>query len=178
MNMKVSQMMKVAMMCAIICVSGFIKIDLPFSPVPITGQTLGVMLAGLVLLPLEAAMSVLLFVLIGLIGVPVFSGGRAGFPVLLGPSGGYIVGFVAAAYVIALLKGKQNHFVQQVFACAVGGILVVYGFGVPWLAFVTKMSLQKAVMAGVVPFLVGDAIKVVMAATLGNRIIKSLQKQV
>lgn len=174
-QMKTAQMMKIAMMCAVICVLGFVKIDLPFSPVPITGQTLGIMLAGLVLAPVEAAMSVLLFVLLGVLGVPVFSGGTAGLPVLMGPRGGYIVGFVVAAYVIALVKGKDNNLIRHGIASAIGGIIVVYALGVPWLAFVTKMDLSKAIMAGAVPFLIGDVMKVVLATVLGNRINKSLK---
>jgi len=165
----------IALFAAIICVSSYISIPLPFSPVPLTLQTFAIMLAGLILLPLEAAASVGVFLLIGIIGVPVFSGGSAGIGVVLGPTGGYLVGFLVGAIVISLLKGEKVSFMRMLIATTVGGVVVVYAIGVPWLANATGMDLGKAFTVGAVPFLIGDAIKVFVAVSAATTLRKQLK---
>lgn len=164
-----------AMFAALTAVLGLISIPLPFSPVPVSGQSLGIMLAGSILTARQAGLSVLTFVLIGAVGVPVFSGLTGGLGVVIGPRGGYYLGFLVGSIVIALLKGKNNPW-RLALANLIGGIGVVYLFGVSWLSFVTGMSLEKALMAGAIPFIPGDLFKVFAATFIGAAINKRLHR--
>lgn len=165
----------VALFAALISVSSYLSIPLPFSPVPLTLQTFVIMLTGLILAPADAAMSVGVFLLLGAIGLPVYSGGASGFGTLFGATGGYLFGFLAGAVVTSLLKGKEISFVRMLIATAVGGVIVVYAIGVPWLANFTGMDLAKAFTVGAVPFLIGDVIKVVVAASAAVTLRKQLK---
>lgn len=140
-----------------------ISIPLPFSPVPVTGQTLAVMLVAASLGARLGAASVALYVAEGLLGLPVFAGGASGAARLLGPTGGYLVGFVAAAAVVGWLA--ELGWAARVWKCALALILgevVLYVFGLAWLArFPLQVSLVEA---GLLPFLVGDAYKVAVVA--------------
>lgn len=165
----------IALFAAIISVSSYLSIPLPFSPVPLTLQTFAIMLAGLILAPVEAGASLGVFLLLGAVGMPVFSGGTSGFGVLFGATGGYLFGFLAGAVVISLLKGKEVSFVRMIIAAAVGGVVVVYAIGVPWLAVYTGMDLSKAFTVGALPFLIGDGIKVFVAASAAVTLRKQLK---
>lgn len=162
----------VAMFAAVTSVLAYVRIPLPFGPVPITGQTLGLMLAGLVLGPRLAAISQAVYILMGLVGLPVFAGGTAGIGVLVGPTGGYLWAHIPGAYMVGLIAGERSHLsvTRALTAAAVGGIVAVYGLGVWQLAAVAGMDWQAAIAAGVLPFLVGDAIKVAAAAVVGRRL--------
>ncbi|MDF2502439.1 MAG: BioY protein [Anaerosporomusa subterranea] len=173
---KVTDFVYAAMFAALTAVLGLISIPLPFSPVPVSGQSLGIMLAGSILTVKQAAFSVLTFVLIGAVGVPVFSGLTGGLGILIGPRGGYYLGFLVGAIVIALLRGQSSNPWRLALANLIGGIGVVYLFGVAWLSVVTGMSLEKAVMAGALPFIPGDLFKVFAASAIGTAINKRLHK--
>ncbi len=141
----------------------------PIPLVPITLQTLFLYLAGAMLGGRLATLSQVVYIIIGIIGLPVFSGGKAGLGVLFGPTGGYLIGFIPAAYII----GKWNEWVEKpstihLSLSMVAGTLVIYLFGVFQLSLVAKLGLGKAVAVGALPFLVGDAVKIV-AATLISR---------
>ena len=163
-----------AMFAALTAVLGLISIPLPFSPVPVSGQSLGIMLAGSILTARQAAFSVLTFVLIGAVGVPVFSGLTGGLGIVLGPRGGYYLGFLAGAVVIALLVKRRGNFWRLILANLLGGIFFVYLFGVAWLSVVTGMGLAKAVVAGALPFIPGDLFKVFAASFIGAALNKRL----
>ena len=175
---KVIDFVYAAMFAAVTAVLGFVSIPLPFSPVPVSGQSLGIMLAGSILTARQAAFSVLTFVLIGAAGVPVFSGMTGGLGVVLGPRGGYYLGFFVGAIVITLLRGQNNNLWRLIPANLAGGIVVVYIFGVAWLSHVTGMGLEKALMAGALPFIPGDLLKVFAASFIGAAVNKRLQKAV
>lgn len=165
----------IALFAALISISSYLSIPLPFSPVPLTLQSFVIMLAGLILAPVEAGASVAVFLMVGAIGLPVYSGGASGPGILFGATGGYLFGFMFGAVVISFLKGKEISLVRMAVAAAVGGILVVYGIGVPWLANYTGMGLSKAFALGAVPFLIGDAIKVFVAASAAVTLRKQLK---
>lgn len=169
-ELKLKDMMYCSMFAALISVLAFLVIPLPFSPVPVTGQTLAIMLAGLILGPVQAFLSVLIFILLGIAGVPVFSGGRAGIGVLVGPSGGYIIGFLVGAVIISLLSKKANNVWTLGASAIFGGIIMVYLLGVPWLSYITGMGATEAIVAGALPFIPGDVFKVVVATILAKRI--------
>jgi len=165
----------ISLFATLIAVSGYITIPLPFSTVPVTAQTLAVMLAGGLLPPSHAAVSVLVFLMMGAVGIPVFSGGAAGLGIILGKTGGYLVGFIAGAVFISFTKGKNPGFLRLLAVYTAGGILLVYVFGVLWLAQVTGMDIGKAVIFGALPFIPGDIVKIVVAALITlklNRHIK------
>lgn len=166
MRITTKEMVLASLFTALIIISGFIVIPLPFSPVPLTGQTFAIMLVGMLFGRKLVLMSTGTYVLIGAIGIPVFSGFRGGYSVLLGPSGGYIIGFIVGAFVISLLKGNGDSLPRLLFAGFVGGILVIHAMGVPWLAMQLSMGLKEAAFIGSVPYLIGDGIKLVLAAIL------------
>lgn len=149
----------------LLAASAQFKVTVPLSPVPVTGQTLVVLMIGMAYGPRLGAMTICAYILAGLRGLPVFAGGMAGLPVLAGPSGGYLVGFIAAAFVIGLLaqRGMDRSILMTALAMLVGN-LVIYLFGYAWLA--SLIGMQKAFTFGVWPFLWGDAMKLVVAACL------------
>jgi biotin transport system substrate-specific component len=142
-----------------------ISLPLPFTPVPLSGQTLGVLLVGAVYGPRRGALAVVAYVAEGLAGAPVFAAGRSGLPVLLGPTGGYIAGFIPAAAVAGLLAAAGRPFWLRLAGAALAS-LVVYALGVPWLGVVAGLPLGAAAVAGALPFLPGDALKALLAAAV------------
>lgn len=162
---------------AIIVVLSYVSIPLPFSPVPVTGQSLAIMLAGSILTRRQATLSVLTFLFLGIIGVPVFAGGTSGIRVLLGPTGGFLIGFLASVITISLLKGNGNRLISLAIANTLGGIVILYSFGVVWLSISTGIQLSQAFLSGALPFIPGDIIKVIIATPLSlmiNQKVKAL----
>jgi biotin transport system substrate-specific component len=139
-------------------------IPLPFTPVPLTGQTFAVLLVSAALGSKRGAASMTLYLAAGAIGLPFFAGGTHGFSIVVGATGGYLVGFIIAAYVIGLLaeRGLERSVHTSIIPFLVGTI-IVYACGVTWLAIVLD-SLSKAITLGLVPFLIGDVIKLIAAA--------------
>lgn len=155
----------IAIGAALIFLTSKIVIPIPGSPVPITGQTFGVLLVGGALGFRRGLMSIGLYVLIGLIGLPFFAEGKGGIAVLLGATGGYLVGFVIAGSIVGRLAemGWDRRIVGALGAMAIGNV-VIYLVGVPWLMVVAKLDLASGIAKGLTPFLVGDAIKLILAA--------------
>lgn len=176
-KLDIRDMLYAALFAALIAVLGYVIIPLPFSPVPITGQTLAVMLAGCVLTPLQAALSIITYIFMGAVGIPVFSGGAAGIGVIVGSKGGYLLGFLIGAVLISYMKGKSNSIPRMIFACIIGGIVVVYSLGVPWLAFITGMELKKAITVGALLFIPGDLLKAVVAGFIAKKINQHRKNQ-
>jgi len=171
-------MMYAAIFTALMAVLGWISITVPILPAPITGQTLGVMLAGIVLTPKQAGLSMATYIALGLAGLPVFQKGGAGIAYLLGPTGGFIIGFLVGAVVISLLKGNGQNVLRTGISCIVGGILAVYAIGIPWLCFEMTGSLFSSSHAlSTLAFVPGDIIKVCVATMIGVRVSRSLEYQ-
>ena len=141
-----------------------IEIRLPFTPVPITGQTFGVLLVGAALGSRRGLAALLLYLVEGGLGLPFFAGGAGGLSILTGATAGYLVGFVVAAYVVGLLaeRGLERSIRTSIIPFLIGTV-IIYVFGVTWLTVVLG-NLGKAVMAGFVPFVIGDVIKLVAAS--------------
>ena len=177
--MKTKDIVLIALFTALIIALGLVPpIPMPLVPVPLTLQTFGVMLAGLILGPARAGLVLLLYVTIALLGLPVLPGGRAGLAVLAGPTAGFLLGMIPGAVLTGWLAGKastppQATVLRDTLRCTIaavcGGIVVVYGLGVPWLAFVANMTFAKASWA-VLVFLPGDLLKAVVAAAVAQRI--------
>jgi len=150
----------------LVAVGGYLRIPIPGNPVPVTLQVTFVMMAGAFLSPAMAAASMILFVGAGLVGVPVFSGGGAGLAYLLGPTGGYVVGFVAGAALCSLIiSGQRGSFLRVVLGM-LAGLLTIYGFGVLRLAVYIAGDAGMAFRMGVVPFITMDLLKVAVAAAV------------
>ncbi len=153
----------------------YISINLPFSPVPITGQTFGVLLIAMALGRVRGAAVVAAYLLEGAAGLPVFAGGKAGAAWLLGPTGGYLIGFLAAAFVAGYLadRGWDKSYVRSVASMTIGtGIIFVCG-----LAWLTRFVPDSAILTtGLVPFLPGAAIKIGLAAVILPSVWKFIQR--
>lgn len=166
-----------ALFAALTAVGAQIHAQLPFTPVPIVLSNFFALLAGLVLGPRLGATSQVVYVLLGAVGVPVFAGPSGGPRVLFGPTGGYLFGFILAAVAAGALRGPRPDAPRAVLAAAVGAALI-YAAGVLWLAFVIGMGLRHAFAVGVLqPFLVGDAVKVVIAGLVAPALLRAVGTQ-
>ena len=139
------------------------QISIPLQPVPITGQTFGVLLVGAALGFRRGALALGTYLVQGAIGLPFFAGGASGLARLLGPTGGYLIGFVFAAALVGALaeRGWDRRFPSTLAAMALGN-LVIYLFGLPWLA--QFVGWEKVATLSLLPFLPGDALKMLLAA--------------
>ncbi|WP_195984983.1 biotin transporter BioY [Clostridium sp. D33t1_170424_F3] len=142
------------------------QIAIPVQPVPINLATLSVMLAGGVLGAKNGAVSQAVYVLMGAIGLPVFSSFSGGIGIVAGPTGGYIIGYIAAAWLIGLLAGRCGGKVWQLALVMTAGELLCYLLGTAWFMIFTGTGLLESLLLCVVPFLLGDAAKIVVASLL------------
>lgn len=150
---------------AIVALGAQVAVYLPFTPVPISGQTFAVLLVGAALGSRRGAASLLTYVAQGAMGLPVFAGGTAGLAVLMGPRGGYLLGMIVAAYLVGWLveRGWDRH-VLRAGAAMLAGNAAIYLIGLPWLALFVGGQMSAALNLGLYPFLVGDGIKLLLAA--------------
>ena len=142
-----------------------LSIPVPFSPVPITGQTFGILFLGAVLGSRIGTLSVIMYILEGLIGLPVFAGGSIGFLYLIGPTGGYLIGFIPAIYLVGYLseQGWMNNF-SATFVAMIYGTSIIFIFGISWLAVTAGFG--TAVSIGLYPYIPGAVIKIILATTI------------
>jgi biotin transport system substrate-specific component len=144
-----------------------IEIHLGFTPVPITLQTFAVLLVGAGLGAALGAASLALYLLVGVMGAPVYAGGEGGWEWIQGATGGYLIGFLVAAAVTGLLAEKHwDRRVSTAVTAMLTGNVVVYLFGLPWLARVADYGWQQAFENGLYPFVVGDLLKLYLAGAL------------
>ena len=168
------QLTLTAVMAAVICVLGPISIAIPVSPVPISLGSMAVYLAVTVLGMKLGTLSCLIYLLLGLVGLPVFAGGSAGAAKLFGPTGGYLIVYLFLALIAGAFVGRfaENKWKNIAFA-ALGmilGTIVLYALGTAWLAYSAGMDFQAALWAGVIPFIPGDLVKMVIAVLLGSAV--------
>src|SRR5256885_11272632 len=157
----------IALGVALIAGSAQVSIALPFTPVPITGQTFAVLLVGASLGTARGGASGLLYVLLGIAGAPVYAHGAAGWAVITGASGGYLVSYPFASALTGLLAERRwdRRFSSAVGAMLTGNVLI-YLFGLPWLALAVHTGLEKTLELGLYPFVPGDTFKLYLAAAL------------
>jgi biotin transport system substrate-specific component len=143
------------------------QVAVPLYPVPITGQTLAVLLVGATLGAARGAISLALYAVLGVVGLPVFSDYASGVDVILGPTGGYIVGFIVSAALVGWLSERAwERQILKALATFAAGTLVVFAVGLPWLAVALGLDLMQTLNGGLFPFLIGGAIKALIAAGL------------
>jgi biotin transport system substrate-specific component len=141
------------------------RFSIPRDPIPWTGQTFGILVVGGALGARRGFTAVTLYVLLGLIGLPFFAEGKGGSAVILGQSGGYIIGFVVAGTIVGRLAelGWDRRFSGAVAMMLVGTV-VIYAIGLPWLSYVRHLSVADTISGGLAPFIVWDTVKLLVAA--------------
>ena len=175
-KIKTKQMVLIALMAAVTCVLGPLSIPLPFSPVPISLTNFAIFLAIFVLGMKNGTISFIIYLLLGAVGVPVFSSFRGGLQVLAGPTGGYLIGFIFLALIMGF---ALDHFDRKLLPTIIGmiiGMVVCYAFGTVWLAKLLSLSFKEGLMMGVIPYLPGDAAKIIIAAIVGPKLYGATQK--
>ncbi|MBW1866795.1 MAG: biotin transporter BioY [Deltaproteobacteria bacterium] len=163
-----------SLFAALIAAGAYMAI--PIGPVPIVLQNLFIFLAGLLLGRKWGLTCVAVYLLAGILGLPVFAGGTGGIGRLIGPTGGYLIGFLPAVFVIGLISGKfpRRQFIEV--TAMVCGTLIIYACGVSWLALLTGMSPAKSLAVGMVPFLPGDALKIAAALPIAKALRPIIRK--
>jgi len=166
------------LLAALTAAGGWLSAQLPFSPVPVTGQTCLVLLSGFLLGARLGALCQAVYLLMGAAGVPVFSGFSAGPGVLAGPTGGFLVGFIPASYFCGLMgELRPRASFAELAAYALGGAALIYGAGVGWLLLAGySPRLYAAVAIGVLPFLPGDVLKALLCAYLVPRLRRGISR--
>ncbi|AGK95243.1 biotin transporter BioY [Clostridium pasteurianum] len=175
-------MILTALFAALTAVGAFIRI--PIGPVPITMQALFTILAGIILGARVGAMSQLIYVLLGLIGLPIFADGTGGLTHVVSPSFGYLIGFIISAFVIGKIveRSEKITFIKM-FAICILGIIIIYLIGIPYLYVILKnvlfkeITFQYALKIGFLVFIPGDLLKVVIASLLAVKVIPILRRQ-
>ncbi|WP_368244630.1 biotin transporter BioY [Clostridium tertium] len=173
--MKIKELTKMSICIAIICISSYISFPLPFTPTMITAQTIAINLVALILTPKQSFLVVLLYIFLGVFGLPVFSGGTSGFGRLFGPTGGFILGFLVIAPLMSCLKGKNNSFKRYLFVTVFIGMIVLYCFGAIYMSIIQKISIISALSLAVFPFVVGDIFKCILSSYLAVKLKKNLK---
>ncbi len=170
----VREMALVAIMSAVMCVLG--PMSVPIGPVPISLTNLAIYLAIYILGGKRATLSYLVYLLIGMAGVPVFSGFTGGFGKLFGPTGGYLIGFIFMALLAGLFIDRAHQKVSWSLLGMILGTIVCYAFGTVWLAYQAHLSMAAALAAGVIPFVPVDFAKMVVAAVVAPQIRRQLAR--
>ena len=164
-----------SLMAALTAVGAYIYV--PIGPVPIVLSTLFVILSGLLLGSRWGLTSMALYLLVGAIGIPVFAGGKGGLAHFLGPTGGYLFGYLLASWITGFISERSRGLMILDILAVVVGSLAIYALGVPWLKMVTQMSWQKTLIVGVLPFLIGDAVKAFVVLILARALRPVLKRQ-
>lgn len=169
---KVFQLAIIGIAAAIICILG--PLSIPIGVVPVAFANLAIYIVLYALGMKKGTVSVLIYLLIGLIGIPVFSNFSGGLGKLLGPTGGYLIGYIF----MALISGYIiDRFFENKVMCFLGMVLgtaFLYAFGTAWLAHQANLSFSAALAAGVIPFIPGDLAKILIASIIGSQVRKQL----
>lgn len=173
-RLDVHDMTQIALCTTILCISSYLIIPLPFTPIVFSMQTVMVNVIGLTQKPKQAAWCVLIYLMMGLLGLPVFSGGTSGAGKLFGPTGGFYFGFLTAVVVISFLKGRKIRVGRYILVTILAGIPIQHFFAVLFMYAHNGHHIRAAVMTVSLPFLFGDMVKCVMASFLAAAMNKVL----
>jgi biotin transport system substrate-specific component len=169
---KIKKMVLAALFAALTAVGAYIKIPVPGILIPISLQTFFVLLAVILLGYKWGTISILVYTLVGLIGFPVFSGGPGGPGILLGLTGGYVYSFIIVAIVIGYLSEKVKKTFFSILILAIFGSFMILGIGTIHMAFFTSFGIQKAIVIGFLPFIIGDLLKSIAVAVTSIVLLK------
>lgn len=165
-NSKIYDMTLIGLMAAIICIVAPFSVPLSFTPVPISLANLAIYISAGILGSKKGSVSVIIYLLLGAVGVPVYAGWTAGFQRIAGPTGGYLIGFIFIALITGFFIEKFEGKLYMYAAGMILGTLVCYLIGSAWLSMEMKLSFSKALLLGVIPYIPGDAVKIVLASIL------------
>jgi len=174
-KLKTQTLTKIALCVALLCVTSFFIVPLPFTPIVISLHTIVINIIGIILNPKEAALSILIYLFMGLIGLPVFSGGTGGPGKLFGPTGGFYFGFLFAVIAISLLRGRKNSMKRYCMVSIFIGIPIQHICAIIGMCIYNEWNILAAFTTVSLPFILGDIIKCVMASMVGvalNKVIK------
>lgn len=179
--MKTVDLVTIALVAAILCILAPISIPLTFSPIPITLGMFAVYMAGIILGRRRGTICVLVYILLGAVGLPVFSGYAGGFQKILGPSGGYLWGYLFLAWLTGFFVERFSKNMKSMILGAVlgalSGTVVCYAFGTLWMGLQLHMTPMEALWAGVIPFIPLDLVKLVLAVVVCCPVRKGLMSQ-
>ncbi|MDE5698796.1 MAG: biotin transporter BioY [Lachnospiraceae bacterium] len=178
MNTKTKEITLIGLMTAVTCIAGPLSLALPFSPVPISLTNLAIYFSVYILGMRRGTISYLVYLLLGLVGLPVFSAFTSGPMKLFGPTGGYLIGFIFMALISGYCIDRWNGQIIISFIGMVLGTVVTYGFGTVWLAYQSNWSFGKALAFGVLPFIVVDLAKMVLTLLIGSQVRVRVRKAV
>ena len=173
-NLSVKEITLVGLATAIMGIFSQLALPIPFTTVPLTLQTFGLVIISVVLGKKIGTLSILIWALLGTIGIPVFSGFSSGLGVLVGPNGGYIIGFIFMSFIIGYTSTSKNNIL--LFLGIYLGQAIQYTFGVIQLKMVLGLSFQNALLSGLYPFILKDIIMITVAVTIALAIKKSLRR--
>lgn len=173
---KTKTMALIGVMVAVTCILGPLSLAIPVSPVPISLTNLAVYFAIYVLGMKRGTISYCIYLLLGLVGLPVFAAFTGGAGKLFGPTGGYLIGFIFMALICGFFIEKWEKKLYMHFIGMVLGTAVCYVFGTAWLAYTAHMGFAAALAAGVIPFIPGDLVKIIIAMIAGSAIRKQLKR--
>ena len=173
-KLTLNEIILIGLFAAIMAVLSQISIPLPFTSVPITLQVFAVVLIGTILGKRLGFLSLIIYLLLGFIGIPVFSGMSSGLSAIVSPTGGYLIGFPIMVAIIGYGVEKKN--ILLFFILTFIGVLIDYAFGVIQLSYVSNLSINTALIYGFYPFIIKDLVMVFLAAFLGLEIRKRLLK--
>lgn len=165
----------IGLMAALICILAPWTIPLPFTPVPISFATLALYFAIMVVGWKRASLGCLVYILVGIVGLPVFSGFSGGIQKVAGPTGGYLVGYLLLTIVGGYIVEKGHFHISMSILGLVIGTLIMYGFGTAWLSYQMNLTFHQGLVAGVLPYLPGDAIKIA-AGVLVSKTVREAAK--
>ena len=172
-NLSIKEITLVGMCAAMMAIFSQLSIPLPFTSVPVTLQIFGLVVLSVIVGAKIATLSIIIFVLLGSIGLPVFANFSGGFGVIFGPTGGYIIGFIIMAFLIGYASSKQNKIL--LFIASYIGVTIDLLLGTLYLKIVTGMTMQGALIAGLYPFIIKDFITIALAVIIGLKVKKSVE---
>ena len=167
-HLSTKELTLVGLCTALMAVFSQITIPLPFTPVPMTLQIFGIVLISVILEHKLSTLTLIVYILLGTIGIPVFSGFSGGFGVITGPSGGYIWGFVLLAFLVGFGSYKKNRVL--LYALSFSGVMIDLILGAVQLKYVAAMSMNSAIAGGILPFIIKDTVTVFIAIFIGYQI--------
>lgn len=171
---KLKELTMIGLMAAVICIVAPFSIPLPFSPVPISLTNFAIYIIIYVIGMRAGSISYLIYLFLGAVGLPVFSSFSGGLGKLAGPTGGYLIGFLFIALIQGFCMKLRPGSNPAAIAGMIAGTIVCYFFGTAWLAFQANLSFGAAMAAGVIPYLPGDAIKIILSSVIGPKLTRSV----
>lgn len=169
--MKTNDLIKCAIFSSLMCVSAYIAIPIPFSPVLVTAQTAVILISAVILGTKRSFVSALIYIALGAVGLPVFSGGKGGLGIIFSPTGGYVWGFLVAVLVVGIMSRNRTKSVPKNFFVMLLGAVIIDVCGSVQFALVSNTTFLKALLLTAIPFIPTDIIKALLSSILVKYLI-------